>query len=76
MTLILMKLFIAVILQCYNEVKIQEQMSFNDETIQKFITLWQQYDPDATGYIDKECLQEMLYRYNWFPSADSKADKK
>jgi hypothetical protein len=60
MTLIMLKLFIAVILQSYNDIKIKEERLFNSEMLEKFKDTWKEYDPLATGYLDKHHISDFL----------------
>ena len=48
MSLILLKLFIAIIIEAYNEIKKRDGMLFNEEKIDKFILIWQKFDPDVS----------------------------
>lgn len=56
----MLKLFIAVILQSYNDIKIKEERLFNSEMLEKFIDTWKDFDPYATGYIEKTDLRIFL----------------
>jgi hypothetical protein len=60
MALIMLKLFIAVILQSYNDIKIREERLFNSEMLEKFLDTWKEFDPDATGFIEKKDLRPFL----------------
>ena len=51
MSLILLKLFIAIILEAYDNIKEQDKKLFNEEKMEKFNSTWSRYDPDATGFI-------------------------
>lgn len=60
MTLIMFKLFIAVILQSYNDIKLREERLFNESMRNRFIDCWQDFDPEATGLIGKEDFRLFL----------------
>ena len=45
--LIMLKLFIAVILQAYNDIKLKDDKVFNDEMLSIFIRCWQDFDPEV-----------------------------
>ena len=49
MNLILMKLFIAIILEAYEDIKKQEAQIFNEDRLESFNLTWQKYDPDVRG---------------------------
>lgn len=51
MNLILLKLFIAVICQTYEDVKEIDQRWFKEEAIDAFNEIWAEFDHNATGYI-------------------------
>jgi hypothetical protein len=63
MTLIMLKLFIAVILQAYNDIKLKETRLFNDETLQRFRDCWQDIDHEATGFIPKAEIETLLLEF-------------
>jgi uncharacterized membrane protein len=47
MSLIMLKLFIAVILQAYNEIKIKHSRLFNETMLATFKESWAEFDPNA-----------------------------
>ena len=47
MSLILLKLFIAIILEAYDHIKEKDEMLFNEDKIEKFNDAWKYYDPDV-----------------------------
>lgn len=60
MSLILLKLFIAIILEAYDNIKKSDGKLFNEEKIEKFNETWVKYDPDATGFIPISDLRDFL----------------
>lgn len=47
MSLIMLKLFIAVILQAYNDIKVKQNRLFNDDILASFKEIWKEFDPDV-----------------------------
>lgn len=60
MSLILLKLFIAIILEAYDSIKKQDEKLFNEEKLEKFNNTWSKYDLDATGFIPIADLEKLL----------------
>ena len=56
----MLKLFVAVILQGYNDIKLREERLFNDKIHENYIEAWKDYDPEATGLIPASSLKEFL----------------
>jgi hypothetical protein len=48
MSIILLKLFIAIILEAYDKIKEEENLLFNQECQDQFNLVWQDYDPDVS----------------------------
>ena len=48
MSLIMLKLFIAVILQSYNDIKIALNRLFNDKILETFKDNWKEFDPEVS----------------------------
>jgi Voltage-dependent L-type calcium channel, IQ-associated len=58
--LIFLQLFIAVILQGYDDTQVQEARLFNNEMNITFREKWADFDPDATTFIDIYQLRDFL----------------
>ena len=52
--LIFLNLFIAIILQGYNDTTERNEKMFNSDINEHFRDIWSHYDPDATGFIEIE----------------------
>ena len=50
MSLVLLKLFIAIILEAYDDIKKQEKKLFNEDKLETFNLSWQRYDPDVSVF--------------------------
>jgi hypothetical protein len=48
LSLIMLKLFVAVICEAYEEIKQRESRNFNDDAVEYFVHLWQRYDVDVS----------------------------
>jgi hypothetical protein len=46
----MLKLFIAVVIQAYHDIKSQEEKLFNDQMLKKFILCWQTFDTEVSSY--------------------------
>jgi hypothetical protein len=44
----MLKLFVAVICEAYEEIKNKESRSFNDDAVEYFVKCWQKYDVDVS----------------------------
>lgn len=44
----MLKLFIAVILQAYNDIKIKQSRLFNNQILQTFKENWKEFDPEVS----------------------------
>ena len=62
MSLILLKLFIAIILEAYDHVKEKDEMLFNEDKIDKFNDAWKVYDPDVSLHIITTFLGDGLHK--------------
>ena len=60
MSLILLKLFIAIIIEAYDEVKHRENKLFSPDRILDFQAAWQDFDPQASGFIRIYDLRPLL----------------
>lgn len=58
--LILINMYIAIILENYNQVMEQEKIGFSNEDIDLFYQLWEVYDPSATQYIEYKDLSDFV----------------
>jgi len=56
----MLKLFVAVICEAYEEIKNKESRSFNDDAVEYFVKCWQKYDVDAYGFICVNEFREFL----------------
>ena len=59
--LIFLKIFIAIILQGYNDMQTQDGRLFNIDMNEKFRDTWKIYDPDATTFIKMNDLRDFLF---------------
>jgi hypothetical protein len=61
-SMVFLKLFIAIILEGYKEIQSQDSRFFNSEMNQWFRECWAEYDPDATNYINLRDLRHLLFK--------------
>lgn len=59
--LVLINMYVAVILENYNNVMEQEKIGITGEDIDLFYQHWMRYDPDSTQYIYYKDLSEFLH---------------
>lgn len=59
--LVFLKLFIAIIIQGYEQTEIQDTRLFNVEMKEKFKEVWAEFDPDATCFIKLADLRTFLF---------------
>ena len=59
--LIFLNLFIAIILQGFDDTNAKEQRLFKLETLEKFRDAWAKFDPEATTYIKIFKLPDLLF---------------
>lgn len=59
--LILINMYIAIILENYNQVMEQEKIGFTNEDIDLFYQLWEVYDPNAIQYIEYKDLSDFVH---------------
>ena len=59
-SLIFLNLFIAIILQGFDETSQREKTQFNSDTMDNFREVWSRFDPDATTFIKTSELPELL----------------
>ncbi len=60
MNLVLLKLFIAIICQVFDDIRSKDKQLFNQDKVDDFRDAWQEYDPDATGFIEMKDLRLLL----------------
>jgi len=58
--LIIINMYIAVILENFNEAQQQEEIGVSDDDLETFIQVWEEYDPKATHYISLHQLSDFL----------------
>ena len=58
--LIIINMYIAVILENFNEAQQQEEIGVSDDDLETFIQVWEDYDPKATHYIPLNKLSDFL----------------
>lgn len=58
--LIIINMYIAVILENFNEAQSQEEIGVTDDDLETFIQVWEEYDPKATHYIHLSQLSDFL----------------
>ena len=61
-TFILMNYFIAVILQVFQVILVQDDQLIKEETITEFANAWKALDPKGTGFIKIEQLETLIVR--------------
>ena len=59
--LVFLKLFIAIILQGYNNTQVQEKRLFNIDMNDRFREIWAEFDPEATTFIPLYKLRDFLF---------------
>jgi hypothetical protein len=57
---IMMNMFISLILDGYNTSTEEDKMRINDQTMKKFVEHWMAYDPDASGLIPIDRINELV----------------
>jgi hypothetical protein len=57
---ILLNLFIAIILENYDNSQKEEAMRIGESTIEFFIETWKKYDPRATKFIEVDDLENIV----------------
>lgn len=60
--LILINMYIAIILENYNQVMEQEKIGITNEDIDLFYQQWELYDPNATQFIEYKDLSDFVHR--------------
>lgn len=58
--LIIINMYIAVILENFNEAQSQEEIGITDDDLETFICVWEKYDPKATHFIYYYQLSDFL----------------
>ena len=58
--MVIVNMYIAVILENFNQATEDEEVGVTDDDIQMFYAHWQRYDPHATQYIDYSRLSDFL----------------
>lgn len=61
MRLVIFNLFLAIVLNCYNEIIIENEAIISSTKIDFFLTKWAEFDPDATGFIKFDHLIYILF---------------
>lgn len=57
-----MNLFIAIILQGFEETQKKELRLFNNDSLSKFRLIWAEFDPDASTFIPIAQLRPLLFK--------------
>ena len=60
MNLIFLNLFIAIILQGFEDTQNKDNRLFNQQTLDNFRDVWAKYDPDATTFIKISKIKDLL----------------
>ena len=67
-SLVFLNLFIAIILEGFFNTTQADQMRIGEMAIDEFKDVWKEFDPDGTGYIDtnkmNECIKVLVQREN------------
>jgi Ca2+-binding EF-hand superfamily protein len=59
--MIFMNLFIAVIIEGFDECKAKEERLFTQDTRDHFMTIWSKYDPEASGFIHISSFKDFMF---------------
>ena len=59
-SLIFVSLFVAIILQAFEDTSEKDRQLFNQETTDHFRDVWSMFDPNATSYIKKEDFVQVM----------------
>jgi len=59
--LVFLKIFIAIILDGYNAMQIQDTRLFNTDMNDRFREVWAEFDPDGTTFIKMNQLKDFLF---------------
>ena len=60
MTLVFINIFIAIIIQAYEDTSEKSHKVFNEEMCERFRDVWSHYDRNATGFILIENLPDFM----------------
>ena len=52
MSIVFLNLFVAIILQSFEEMQKKENQLLNDKNMEKLRECWSDFDPEGTGFID------------------------
>ena len=58
--MIIINMYIAVILENFNQAHEQEEIGITEDDFDAFYVIWERYDPHATQYIKLSCLPDFL----------------
>lgn len=58
--LIMINMYIAVILENFNEAQSQEEIGVSDDDLETFIQVWEEFDPNASHFIGLQQLSDFL----------------
>lgn len=58
--MIFINIFIAIIIQSYEDTSEKSHRVFNEELCEKFRDVWSHYDKDAKGFIQIEDLADLM----------------
>eukprot|EP00347_Sterkiella_histriomuscorum_P019834 403340124 len=61
-TFISLNLFIAIILEGFNDTNEKQNLRVDDLMINKFIKVWRRFDPEGTGFIDVKSFKDFLQK--------------
>lgn len=60
LTLVLVNLFIAVVLQGFNDIQNADMCRITDYHLITFVEVWSEFDPDGTNFIEREKIGDFL----------------
>lgn len=60
MAFIMLNLFSAIILEGFKRELLDEQQKIQNETLEVFQSFWKKYDPEATGMISIEQIENLV----------------
>lgn len=60
-SLVFLKLFIAIILEGYSKTQMQDTRLFNNDAKERYREIWAEFDPDATTFIKLADIRPFLF---------------
>jgi len=60
--MIFLNLFVAIILQGFNEINCKENQILNDQIVDNFKKCWSKFDPEGTGFMKCSKVKNLLFK--------------